>query len=68
MLSKSSNSSGRQMEPNDNPDDQTILKEDRREAKSDWIAMAGLVAALCIGFAVLVAAGYGVRALLRTLN
>lgn len=52
------------MEPNQVPDDQVILDEDRRESKSDWLAMLGLVAALCIGFAVLVAAGYGVRSLL----
>ena len=54
------------MERNETPDDQAILREDRREAKSDWMAMVGLVVALCAGFAVLVAAGYGVRALLRT--
>jgi hypothetical protein len=52
------------METNDVPDDEAIRKEDRREAKSDWMAMAGLVLALCVGFAVLVAAGYGVRDLL----
>ena len=49
------------MEPNPMPDDQAIRKEDRRESKSDWLAMLGLVVALCIGFAVLVAAGYGLR-------
>jgi len=52
------------MDTNDVPDDNAIRKEDRRESKSDWMAMAGLVAALCIGFAVLVAAGYGLRDLL----
>jgi len=49
------------METKDVPDDDAIRREDRREAKSDWMAMAGLVVALCIGFAVLVAAGYGLR-------
>jgi hypothetical protein len=52
------------MDTKDVPDDEAILKEDRREAKSDTMAMLGLVLALCLGFAVLVAAGYGVRALL----
>ena len=56
------------MEPNDKPDDRSIQREDRRESTSDWLAMVGLVAALCAGFAVLVVAGYGVRALLRTFN
>lgn len=53
------------MEPDETPDDQAIAQDDRREATSDWIAMIALVVALCLGFALLVWAGYGVRALLR---
>lgn len=50
------------------PDDQAIAKEDRRESASDWVGLATLVATLCVGFVLLVAAGYAVRALLRYLN
>lgn len=50
------------------PDDELIAKEDRRESASDWAGLATLVATLCVGFVLLVAAGYAVRALLRYFN
>ena len=56
------------MASNDNPDDRAIAEEDRRESASDWTGLATLVATLCVGFVLLVAAGYGVRALLRAFN
>lgn len=56
------------MAPSENPEDQAAAKEDRRQSTSDWIGLLGLVAALCLGFALLVAAGYGVRALFRAFN
>lgn len=56
------------MAPNENPDDEANAIEDRRQSVSDWLGLFWLVAALCFGFALLVAAGYGVRALLRAFN
>ena len=53
------------MATDDDPDEQSIVNQDRRESASDWMGLGTLVAALCIGFVALVAAGYGVRALLR---
>ena len=50
------------------PDDQAIADEDRRESASDWMGLATLVGTVCLGFVLLVAAGYGVRALLRYFN
>jgi hypothetical protein len=54
------------MAPNPDPQDQVIEEADRRESVSDWIGLAALIAALCIGFVLLVAAGYGLRALFRS--
>lgn len=53
---------------NEQPDDQAITKQDRRESAYDWVGLATLIATLCVGFVLLVAAGYAVRALLRSFN
>jgi hypothetical protein len=56
------------MAPNEQPDDQAIAQEDRRESAYDRFALVALVAALCVGFVLLVAIGYGVRALIRSFS
>ena len=56
------------MEPDKTPDDAAIVQDDKRESVVDRFALLGLVLTLCIGFVLLVAAGYGVRALLRSFN
>jgi hypothetical protein len=55
------------VEPNQHHDDKLTSKEDRRESVSDWMGMLTLIAAVSAGFVLLVAAGYGVRALYRFL-
>lgn len=55
------------MAPIDDPEDQASAKEDRRQSVSDWLALLALVVVLCLGFVVLVAAGYGLRAMVRSL-
>jgi hypothetical protein len=55
------------VKPNEHHDDKLTPKEDRRESVSDWMGMLTLVAAISAGFVLLVAAGYGVRALYRFL-
>lgn len=50
----------------EDPEEQAIAKEDRRQSVSDWLALLALVAILCLGFVLLVAAGYGIRALVRS--
>ena len=56
------------MAASERPDDAAIAEQDRRESASDRTALVTLVAALCLGFVLLVAAGYGVRALVRAFS
>lgn len=54
---------GKWIAPIEDPDNQ---KEDQRQSVADWLALLALVAALCLGFVLRVAAGYRLRALLRS--
>ncbi|MFC5498525.1 hypothetical protein ACFPOE_13345 [Caenimonas terrae] len=56
------------MATSDDLQEQEAEEMDRRQSAFDWMALLGLVATLCIGFVLLVAAGYGIRALLRAFS